>query len=65
MKKPGIIRTVYDPACGTGGMLTMAKNYITEHINEKTVVQLFGQELNEQSYAIAKSDLLNHRGKSG
>ncbi|MFI4912639.1 MAG: N-6 DNA methylase [Sedimentisphaeraceae bacterium JB056] len=54
----GIIRTVFDPACGTGGMLTTAKEFIQEHINDKVEVHMFGQELNEQTYAIAKSDVL-------
>lgn len=58
LKKPGVIRTVYDLACGTGGMLTISKNYILEHINPKATINIFGQEINEQSYAIAKSDLL-------
>ncbi|MEM6337350.1 MAG: class I SAM-dependent DNA methyltransferase [Bacteroidota bacterium] len=54
----GIIRSVYDPACGTGGMLTIAKDHILETINEDITVNLFGQELNEQTYAISKSDFL-------
>ncbi|AQQ71165.1 putative type I restriction enzymeP M protein [Limihaloglobus sulfuriphilus] len=58
LKGEGIIRTVFDPACGTGGMLVTAKEHIKEHINEKVEVHMFGQELNEQTYAIAKSDVL-------
>lgn len=58
LKGKGIIRSVYDPACGTGGMLTIAKEYIQEHINSKVEVVMHGQELNEQTYAIAKSDVL-------
>lgn len=58
LKNTGIIRTVYDPACGTGGMLTISKNHILENINAKATIQIYGQEINEQSYAIAKSDLL-------
>lgn len=54
----GIIRTVYDPACGTGGMLITAKEYIQTHINPEVEVVMYGQELNEQTYAIAKSDVL-------
>lgn len=54
----GIIRTIFDPACGTGGMLVTAKNHIKEQINEKVDVHMYGQELNEQTYAIAKSDVL-------
>jgi type I restriction enzyme M protein len=58
LKNAGIIRTVYDPACGTGGMLTISKNHILENINAKATIQIYGQEINEQAYAIAKSDLL-------
>lgn len=54
----GIIRTVYDPACGTGGMITIAKKHILDTINPDIDVHMFGQELNEQTYAIAKSDFL-------
>jgi type I restriction enzyme M protein len=54
----GIIRTVYDPACGTGGMLTTAKKHILDTINADIDVNMFGQELNEQTYAIARSDFL-------
>jgi len=58
LKGKGIIRTVFDPACGTGGMLTIAKEHIQEDINSKVEVVMYGQELNEQTYAIAKSDVL-------
>jgi len=58
LKGKGIIRSVYDPACGTGGMLTIAKEHIQEHINPNVEVVMYGQELNEQTYAIAKSDVL-------
>ena len=54
----GIIRTVFDPACGTGGMLITAKDYIQKEINPQVEVVMYGQELNEQTYAIAKSDVL-------
>ena len=53
----GVVRSVFDPACGTGGMLTAAKEQI-EEINPKADVLLFGQEINDQSYAISKSDFL-------
>ena len=49
---------MYDPACGTGGMLTIGKDYIQEKINPNAEVYLYGQELNPQTYAIAKSDIL-------
>lgn len=57
-KGKGIIRTIFDPACGTGGMLTIAKEHILSHINKDIEVVLYGQESNEQTYAIAKSDIL-------
>jgi type I restriction enzyme M protein len=54
----GIIRTIFDPACGTGGMLTIARDHIREQINANADIKVFGQELNEQTFAIAKSDVL-------
>ena len=58
MKGKGLVRSVFDPACGTGGMLTIAKDYILENINPDIDIVMYGQELNEQAYAIAKSDVL-------
>jgi type I restriction enzyme M protein len=58
LKRKGLIRTVYDPACGTGGMLTVAKDHIKNNINPDLEITLYGQQLNEQTYAIAKSDFL-------
>lgn len=52
------ILEIYDPCCGTGGMLTISKEHIHEHINPDAKVYLYGQELNSQTYAIAKSDIL-------
>ena len=53
----GIIRQVYDPACGTGGMLALAEEALKE-FNPSIRVELFGQELNDESYGICKSDML-------
>lgn len=53
----GIIRTVYDPACGTGGMLALTEEAMT-NLNSKVRVELYGQELNPESFAICKSDML-------
>lgn len=51
--------TVYDPCCGTGGMLTVCKEYLEELSGRTDMkVYLYGQELNEKTYAICKSDLL-------
>ena len=58
IKKPHVIKTIYDPACGTGGMLTVAKDYIRENINKDAQIYLYGQELNSVTYAVAKSDML-------
>lgn len=49
---------IYDPTCGTGGMLTISKEHILTDINPGAKVYLYGQELNPQTYAIAKSDIL-------
>ena len=49
---------IYDPACGTGGMLTIAKEHLLGGINPGLEVYLYGQELNEKTYAIAKADML-------
>ncbi len=62
IRKPGVSFTVYDPCCGTGGMLTITKNHISgsdslEGIAKDAGVFLFGQEVNPETYAIAKSDL--------
>jgi len=58
LKKKRIIKTVYDPACGSGGMLTEAKKWILKSVNETAQIELFGQEVNPETFAIAKSDLL-------
>lgn len=57
MFKPGVIRSVYDPAAGTGGMLAVAEEYFFSH-NPQAKLSLFGQELNGESYAICKADML-------
>ena len=58
MQKQHLVKTVYDPCCGTGGMLTVSKDYIRRVINPDIDVHLFGQELNPVSYAICKSEML-------
>ena len=57
LTKKGIVKTLYDPACGTGGMLSIADEYLHE-LNPDAQLELFGQELNPESYAICKSDML-------
>ena len=54
---PKPVRTVYDPAAGTGGMLMTAFHHIKE-LNPAAIVQVFGQELNAETWAIAQSDLM-------
>ncbi|MFA5853789.1 MAG: class I SAM-dependent DNA methyltransferase [Patescibacteria group bacterium] len=57
LKKKHVIKTVYDCACGTGGMLSVAKDRVLE-MNPEADIYLFGQELNPATYAICKSDML-------
>jgi len=57
LTKEGLVTTVYDPACGTGGMLSIAEEYLRE-LNPGIQVEVFGQELNPYSYAICKADML-------
>lgn len=57
LTKPNIVKTLYDPACGTGGMLAVAEEYLLE-LNPKAKLIVFGQEINPESYAICKSDML-------
>jgi type I restriction enzyme M protein len=54
---PAPVRTVYDPAAGTGGMLTIASDYLLD-LNPNATVEVFGQELNPETWAIARSELL-------
>lgn len=58
LKRPHVIKTIYDCACGTGGMLSVAKDYVRDAINKDATLFLFGQELNPTSYAMCKSDML-------
>ena len=57
LTKPGIIRTIYDPTAGTGGFLSAGMEYVHE-LNPAAVIRAFGQELNPESYAICKADML-------
>lgn len=52
-----VARTIYDPACGTGGMLSVAEEYLHQ-LNASTELMAFGQELNDQTFAICKADML-------
>ncbi len=57
LTKPGTVRTIFDPACGTGGMLSVAEDYL-RHLNPQARLEVFGQELNEETYAICRSDMM-------
>lgn len=58
LSQPNKILSIYDPCCGTGGMLTIGKEWLQKNINGNIDVNLFGQELNPQTYSICKSDFL-------
>ncbi len=57
LRTRGIVRTLYDPACGTGGMLSVAEDYLRE-LNPDARLEVFGQELNDETYAICRSDMM-------
>jgi len=68
IRRKGVVRTVYDPCCGSGGMLMITKQHITvglrrngdllrPAINEAAEIHLFGQEVNPETWAVSKSDL--------
>ncbi len=52
-----VIKTIYDPACGTGGMLSAASEFLREHNSDARPI-VFGQDLNDESWAVCKSDML-------
>ncbi len=57
LTKPGTVRTLFDPACGTGGMLSVAEDYLRQ-LNPAAQLEVFGQELNPETYAICRSDMM-------
>ncbi len=57
LSKPGVVRTIYDPTAGTGGMLSIAGEQLAD-LNPQARLTMFGQELNDESYAICKADML-------
>jgi type I restriction enzyme M protein len=57
LRKRGIIRTLFDPACGTGGMLSVAEDRLRE-LNPEATLEAHGQELNDRTYAICRSDMM-------
>ncbi|TLS77945.1 SAM-dependent DNA methyltransferase [Mariprofundus erugo] len=60
----GEMKTIYDPACGTGGMLSTAKEYIEKHVNAQAEIRMFGQEVNDKTWAICEADMLLKGEKS-
>jgi type I restriction enzyme M protein len=57
LTKPGVVRSLYDPTAGTGGMLSVAGEHLAAHNPDARLV-MYGQELNPESYAICKADML-------
>jgi type I restriction enzyme M protein len=57
LRDEGVVKTLLDPACGTGGMLAVASEHLTE-MNPKAHLEVFGQELNDESFAICRSDMM-------
>ncbi len=57
LSRPGVVRSIYDPAAGTGGMLAVAEEHLLG-MNPDAKLAIFGQELNDESYAICKADML-------
>jgi type I restriction enzyme M protein len=71
LSRPGTVRTLCDPACGTGGMLSVAQDWLREH-NKAAQLHVYGQELNDETYATCRADMMLkgqdaaniHRGNS-
>jgi type I restriction enzyme M protein len=57
LTKPGVVKTLCDPACGTGGMLSVAQDHLRE-LNPRARLEVFGQELNAETYAVCRSDMM-------
>ena len=76
IRRRGVVCTVYDPCCGSGGMLTITKEHVTvglrrngdilrSPVNPGAEIHLFGQEVNPETWAVSKSDLFSSRGTRG
>jgi len=57
LKRKGIVKTLYDPACGTGGMLSISEEYLHD-LNPESRLEVFGQEINPETYAVCKSEMM-------
>ncbi len=58
LKGDGIVRSIFDPCCGSGGMLTIGKDWVQENVNQNIQLRLAGQESIPQTYALCKSDMM-------
>ncbi len=57
LTQSGVVRSIYDPTCGTGGMLSVAEDHLLQ-LNPRARLRYFGQELNDESYAICRADMI-------
>ena len=57
LRRESVVRTIYDPACGSGGMLSIAREHILRDINPHADIWLFGQEVQDETFAVCKSDM--------
>jgi len=57
LTRPGVVKTMLDPACGTGGMLSVAEDHLRDH-NPQARLEAYGQELNPETYAVCRSDMM-------
>jgi type I restriction enzyme M protein len=57
LTKRGVVKTLFDPACGTGGMLSVAEDHLRT-LNSQARLEVFGQELNPETYAVCRSDMM-------
>lgn len=57
LTKPDVVKTIYDPACGTGGMLSVASEYLKK-LNSSAALIPFGEEINDQTFAVCQADIL-------
>jgi len=57
LTKPGLVKTLFDPACGTGGMLSVAEDHLRS-LNPQARLEVYGQELNPETYAVCRSDMM-------
>ena len=60
LHKSHVVKTIYDPACGTGGMLSAAEEYIRA-LNDQAMPRLYGQDWNDEAYAVCRADMLNNK----